>query len=147
MGHSRRKALSAGLALAFTAPTAGLAAAGGAKPDAELIALCARFDVLERKATACTGNHPCGSPAERAADAKRAKIVVQQEELVEQIVDLPCTTAAGVFAVGRSLAGYLSPEELEDENNHDMEHRLLAALLRAITRGQGGLVEDLLRVV
>ena len=133
MSHSRRSAFTAGLALAFVAPVAGLAAA---EPDAELVRLCAEFDVLEQRATNCIGDHPPGSVAEQATDAKRAKLVARQEELVERIVDLPCNTVAGAFAMGRSLAGYLDPSELEDKNNHDMEGRLLAALMRTITQGQ-----------
>ena len=135
MAHSRRKALTAGLALVFAAPVAGLAAA--VEPDAELIRLCAEFDALEQAKIALDGEHPSGSAGEQAEDAERDRLTAQQNRLVDSIYELPCTSSAGIHALGKSLAGYLSPEDLEDEAAYDTENALLIALLRAVTQGQG----------
>ena len=124
MGHSRRKALTAGLALAFAAPAAGFAASA-AEPDAELVALCGAFDVLEEA-------------GEGTDDAGRDRLADQKGVLLERIVALPCLTAAGVYALGRSLAGFVGEAELADDFKPFAENRLLAAMLRGITRGQGG---------
>ena len=94
MTHSRRKALKAGLALAFATPAVAISAA---EPDAELIALCRQIDALETSLN-LRGEQVDAhdSPGEREFNQFVDVVRRQQWELAHRICALPCVPPAVV---------------------------------------------------
>lgn len=107
---SRRSLLRATLALPLAAPAAVAAPAG----DAALIRLCGAFDAWERRDQALSGAHLPGSPGAVAEYALNERHCAEKGALLDRICDLPCTTPAGINALGNTLALYVGEEELED---------------------------------
>ena len=100
---SRRHLAGAGAALLTLVGTS--AALGCAtEADAELIALCAEIDALEELLTlrGLQEDEP-GSPEEDAYGDLVAAAREQQATLTRRICALPCTTRAGLRALGATL--------------------------------------------
>ncbi len=123
---NRRSLLSATPAVMALA-SAGIGRAGEAaapSPDADLIALCAQLDNLERAYLASDFE-------DDAADPKRKAIAAAQAPFVDAICVQPPQTLPGFLALARSLALW-SPDAVTDPGSGGYtDDRLLSALLRA----------------
>ncbi len=108
---ARRAFLTGGLAAtASAAAMASIQSAAGAasvSPDAELIGLCAAFDVLERRIDALFEG--VGALEFDAADTAACVIEVDQRQVLDRIFALTPATDEGCRAVARSLA-LLAPD-------------------------------------
>ncbi|SIQ46196.1 MULTISPECIES: hypothetical protein [Acidiphilium] len=117
-------ALAAGTAAALVAPIA----AHASNPDAELIALCARFDANERRyLTLYTDDIPIEDEAAR--DALAEPIQAEQRDLAERITSYRITTLAGFAAVARSL-GLWDSTIGEPSEHSGIDEQLVAMLVR-----------------
>ncbi len=134
MSTSTRRGLLGGAAVLAVAP-------GGpalpAHPDAELIALCAKLDALEREYLATDFGAKPNSPADDQAEAERARITDAQAPIVDAICARSPQTTAGAVAVARSLA--LWDGDLFRNGGPDgcTNERLVAVLVRGLT-GRAG---------
>ncbi len=117
--------LAAGTAAAMMAPI--VAKAGN--PDAELIALCARFDANERRYLSfySGGSNEITDDDER--DAIAGPIQDQQGEIAGQITSHRITTLAGFAAVARSL-GLWDSQIGEPDEHGCINDQLVAMLVR-----------------
>ena len=108
-----------------------------APDDADLIALCAQLDALEREYLATNFNLMPGTPEDDAAEAERARIAEAQQPLVDAICARPPQTVAGAVAVAHSLA--LWDGDLFRQGGPDgyTNERLVAVLVRGLT-GRAG---------
>jgi len=100
-----RRALLTGSVAAVAAMATGVAVSAGAvpaNPDAELVALCADFDALERRIDALFEG--VSALDFDAADAAACVIEVDQRRVLDRICTLTPTTDEGCRAVARSLA-------------------------------------------
>ena len=127
-------------AAGFTA-LAGVAAASIALPDqvtasaittssgdAELIALCGRFNELERL---CEATYDGVSiEAEEAAEAHREPWKVEQEDLLDRIIPLQATTLDGFRARARMWALWDGELKKDGEQSSYWEDRMAWALVR-----------------
>jgi hypothetical protein len=77
--------------------------------DAELIALCAKFDVLQRQSLAVFET----TDDDDEQDAALAPLWDGQNDLVDRITELRATTTAGFIALANTLALH-SPEMVEE---------------------------------
>jgi len=102
---SRRRLLAA--APAALALSGAAAAPAAHNPDAELVALCADFDALERRIDALFEG--VSALEFEAADAAACVIEVDQRQVLDRICALTPVTYEGCKAVARSLA-LLSPD-------------------------------------
>ncbi len=104
-------------------------------PDAALIALCAKFDALERQYQGSDFTHDDDTPEGAAADAERDAIIQQQGPLLQHICAVPFTTMDGAVAVARTLALYTDDFDgylwVEDRNDY-FDARLTQALVRGL---------------
>jgi len=98
------------------------------EPDAELIAACAAFDVLERQYRAIVSDAAAGSLEDLAADAERARLVEAQRPLVAIMVDRRAVTREG--QVARAMSLILWAPELMEEGPGDTVECLTYAVLR-----------------
>lgn len=105
--------------------------------DAELIRLCAEFDVLERRRQN-VANSAKTIEEETAADLVWAEISLQQDPMLDRICSLPCVTLAGIGALAATLMLWDSDELSihEDDTLAPANDRLTAALLRATLAGR-----------
>ena len=101
-------------------------------PDAELLAVCAEFDALERAYLATFTGFKAGSPEEEAAEAEQERLRAVQEPLVDRICELRAVTREGQVARARSLA--LWDAELMKSQN-DTGGWLTAAIVRDLIAG------------
>ena len=105
-----RRALLTGSAAAVAAMATGAVALAGAAPagsDAELIALCADFDALERRIDALFEG--VSALDFDAADAAACVIEVDQRRVLDRICALTPVTDNGCRALARSLT-LLAPD-------------------------------------
>ena len=97
--HHQRVGINVGQVLALL-----VGAAATPLPNADLIAACAAFDVLEQAyIEAATHEGPIGSEVEQIRQDDCARIAAKQETLIADIVELRATTPAGHAARARSL--------------------------------------------
>lgn len=108
-------------------------AAPSVHPDAELIALCAQLDALERAYLATDFAADDDTPAGDAAEAERERIAAAQEPIVDAICASPPLTPAGAVAVAHSLALWDAELLKKGGRGHCTDDRLLAALVRGLT--------------
>jgi len=103
-----------------------------APDDAELIALCAQLDALEREFLATDFGAKPDTPADDHAEAERARIADAQVPIVDAICARPPQTAAGAVAVAHSLA--LWDGDLFRNSGPDgyTNERLVAVLVRGL---------------
>ncbi len=128
MAQSRRMMLKASIAVSLAIPAAAATPAG----DAELIRLCAEFDALERRLQAFDTSNLADPQVEEEWEAFCTMISAQQRPLLDRLCTLPCSTTAGVYALGRTLALYLDKMDMEDTPGGYVDSRLTGALLRGI---------------
>ncbi len=125
---NRRKLLSTAPAAMVLAGT-DAAAAHTAQPDAELIALCAEFEVLERKAVAALATN---DEDQDRADAVAEAIDREQAPIVAAITACRPTTLAGFTALA-TIAVLWSPELIRvSPIQGDTGERLLQVMLRGM---------------
>ncbi len=126
---NRRKLLSTAPAAMVLAGT-DAAAAYTAQPDAELIALCAEFEVLERKAVAALAMN---DEDQDRADAVAEAIDREQAPIIAAITAICPTTLAGFTALA-TIAVLWSPELIRiSPIQGDTGERLLQVMLRGMT--------------
>ncbi len=120
----------------LAAGTAALLAGGAivpalaASPDAGLVALCARFDALQRQRAALF-EAPCGIEDEDARDEAAHPIEAAQIALVPGICALRATSVESYQARAAIAAAWAPP--LLDLRAPGVSDRLVAALLRDLT--------------
>lgn len=145
-----RRTLGAGLfaIMAGSVITSGIAAGAAASvtdpippsPDAELIALCAEFDVLERhRQQAC--NTAVTMEEDAAADLVWTEVRRQQAPMLNRMCTLPCTTLAGLGALAASLVLWDSGEmDVQEDDVQGLTiNRLTTAMLRAALAGRAAI--------
>jgi hypothetical protein len=122
MAHlSRRAALTASMVLAV--PIAALA--GGASPDAELLALCAEYHAAAEYARNLDGRQVPDAvwlAAERRAD-----------DMLEQVAAIPAATLPGLVAKARAAQAYralMLPPPADREWTEDLAESVIEDLLR-----------------
>lgn len=130
-----RRAVLAGGAAALTmaAWPATATSAFPASPDANLIALCAGLDALQRRLDALflTNWRGMTDPELEAADAKAYGIDGEQRVLLDQVCGLTPATPSGWAALARSMV-LLRPDLLGAGPNTDPDVRLAAVLVRGL---------------
>lgn len=139
---SRRRTLFAAasavvLGGGITAGAAASVADFAEQPDAELIRLCAEFDVLERRRQH-VANSAKTMEEDAAADLVWKDISQRQDPLLDRICSLPCVTLAGIGALAATLMLWDSDELpiRKDDVEAPANDRLTAALLRATLAGR-----------
>ncbi|MCU4161741.1 hypothetical protein AiwAL_16810 [Acidiphilium sp. AL] len=117
--------LAAGVAAVLVAP---IAAAAAPNADAELIALCARFDALTRYKGAVMAIPGLTIAEEKERDRTLAPLRAEQERLLDQITDtdMAAKTLEGVKARYRMIMLY-GPECIESAS--DWEEMMIGAFL------------------
>lgn len=137
----RRSLLSAAAAVTVgSGIVAGIAASVAdytETPDAELIRLCAEFDVLERHRQQVT-NAATTIEEDDIADRVWEDVRRQQGPMLDRICSLPCVTVAGLGALSASLMLWDRGEVTvaEDDPAAPTNKRLMAALMRATLAGR-----------
>ncbi len=131
---ARRRAVltgTAAVAAALASCSIARAEAAPASPDAELIALCAEMDAMQRRIDAMFDS-TISSMSFEEADAASAVIEVDQLPILDRICAMTPVTMAGCQALARSLALVTSghPEPGPDATT---DRRLTFALLRGLT--------------
>lgn len=98
--------------------------------DAELVAVCARFDAIERH----INSHYSGGSRKIEDDEERDAVLAPFQEaqapLLEHIVELRATTLDGFLARARTLALWDAQAIRQIGPENYLNERLLAALLR-----------------
>ncbi|MCW8309304.1 hypothetical protein AruPA_19955 [Acidiphilium sp. PA] len=117
--------LAAGTAAALVAPIAAQAS----NPDAELIALCARFDANERHYLSFHTGGENHIPDDDARDTVTDPIQDEQRALAREITSHRITTLAGFAAVAQSL-GLWDSQIGEPEQHGCINDQLVAMLVR-----------------
>ena len=102
----------------------------GTEPDAELIALCSRFNSLERQIIASYGM--LGDKLEDEEDALREPLQEAQKPLLEQIMGLRATTIEGHRARAAMFRLWYDPLEGEGRPDGNWAGRLAWALVRDV---------------
>ena len=128
---SRRNLAGAALlALAGTASTADAMPAVQLDPEAEL---CAEIDALEDLLTV-RGEHggKPGGPEEVEYDDLVSAVWERQKVLTDRICALPCTTPAGLRALGRTILAYRDAHGVAADGNDYPEGLLIERVLRHI---------------
>ncbi len=128
---NRRRTL-ASLAAGTAAALVAQIAAHAGSPDAELIALCTRFDANERRYLALYSDD-IPIEDETARDALAEPIQAEQRDLAERITNYRITTLAGFAAVARSL-GLWDSTIGEPSEHSGIDEQLVAMLVRDARR-------------
>ncbi len=138
MSGSTRRGLLGGAAVLAVAPSRQVWLPDGRKPksdnpDAELIALCAQLDALEREFLATDFAAKPYTAADDHAEAERDRIADAQAPIVDAICAKPPQTVAGAVAVAHSLA--LWDGDLFRQGGPDgcTNERLVAVLVGGLT--------------
>ncbi len=104
-------------------------------PDAELIGLCARCDVLQQQVDALHVRPSDDMTIdqeiawEQARDVRIKPVSDQQEELFERICELRVTTMQGHVARARTLVGW-DKEVCRPGDYHSWSEQLVGAVVR-----------------
>jgi hypothetical protein len=126
---NRRKLLSTAPAAVVLAGT-DAAAAHAAQPDAKLVALCAEFEVLERKFIASLAKN---NEEQDRADAICDAIYHEQAPIVAAITACCPTTLTGFTALA-NVAVMVNPMLVDvAQTDGDYSERLLQVMLRGMT--------------
>ena len=120
-------ALAAALATAAALP----ALAATTSPDAELIALCDEFNVLERHFLASFDR----IPDDDTRDLANGPIHEAQAELVERMSELTATTIEGFSALAGAIALW-APDVLDRWDEGDLSERMIAMIVRDLGAGE-----------
>lgn len=130
-----RRALLAGSA-ASVAVAAGIVVAASvppANPDADLLALCARLDLLQRRIDQLFPADWYGmtDAGLEAADAAARHLEAEQRPILDQLCALTPVTSGGCAALAH-LVALLRPDLLRAGPGEDPDVRLLAVLVRGL---------------
>ncbi len=132
MKRSTRRGVLGGAAALTVAPAA-LATPADLHPDAELIAVCAEFDAIERH----INSHYAGGSRKIEDDEERdvaiAPFQEAQEPLLERIIELRASTPDGFIARARTLALWDTEAIRHIGPENYLNERMLVALLRDMT--------------
>ncbi len=128
---SRRGLLSGSILAGLGALAAIPALAATAHPDAELIALCDEFNVLERQYVASFDL----IADDDARDAVNRPLHDTQAELVERMSELTATTIEGFSALAGAIALW-APDVLERWDEGDLSERMIAMMVRDLGAGE-----------
>ena len=121
LGGAALAALTGGaFGAAIVLPDPGEAVPVIASPDAELLAACAAFDVLEAAYRATDFNAVPHTPEAYTADAEQDRISAEQRPLVVRMTELRATTHEGRMARARSLVASW-PEIMADGEGSTLE--------------------------
>ncbi len=101
--------------------------------DAELIALCAQLDALEREYLATDFSAMPHTPTDDHAEAERARIEDAQAPIVDAICAQTPQTTAGAVAVAHSLALWDGDLFRNGGPDGGINERLVALLVRSLT--------------
>jgi len=134
-GSTGRRSLLSAAPAAIVLAGAGISGsvqAAAPNPDAELIALCAKLDALEREFLATDFGALPNTPAGDRAEAEQDRISAAQRPIVNAICARLPITHEGVVGVARSLA--LGDADLFRRGGPDgyPNDRLIAALVRGL---------------
>ncbi len=135
---NRRKLLTgaagalAGTTLAIGGAAAKVRQVGEATPglDAELIAVCAEFDTLERQSCIINGTGPDCVPDDDEADRVTAPIRARMHELLDRMDRLRAASPAGIQARAHCLAQHAGHLDYSFDYPETMVGRLLIYLMR-----------------
>lgn len=128
---SRRALFGAGAALIVGGAIATTANAAPAGADAELIALCAAFDRIERKRVAIL-NDPATPEDDAIRDALVTPLHNEQDNLGPKIWATPATTLEGIQAKARTVTLW-APHFADGPRGWDDE--FVASILRDLLAG------------
>ncbi len=128
---SRRGLLSGSILAGLGALAAIPALAATAHPDAELIALCDEFNVLERQYVASFDR----IPDDDTRDLANGPIHEAQAELVERMSELTATTIEGFSALAGAIALW-APDVLDRWDEGDLSERMIAMIVRDLGAGE-----------
>ena len=131
---SRRSLLNAAVPAAMMLTGAGIGtavAAHAVQPDAELIALCADFDVLERKLQAAYIGVTTAAESARA-DAVAERVADEQAPILDAITACRPSTLAGFKALAVSLALWDTELLKGDPMQGCTDERLMLTLVRSM---------------
>lgn len=127
---NRRRTLAgfaAGTAAALVVPMAAMAGT----PDAELIAMCARFTDLEKTKKAIYSTGPDSIEADRQKESMISPLQEEQEAILDRIVDMKAITVEGLKARLRMIMVY-EPQCIDMPQGWD--DYMVAALLTDMQR-------------
>ncbi len=130
---SRRSLLAVAGPAALVLGGAAAAAPAVSSPDAELVALCARLDALEREFLATDFAAMPNTPEGDHAEAEQDRIADAQAPIVDAICARPPRTAAGAAAVAHSLALWDAELFRDAGPGGYTNKRLVAVLVRGLT--------------
>ena len=103
-------------------------------PDAELLEVCAAFDVLERAYATSCADLPVSGPECDASEIEQGRIYDEQQPLVARMCELRAITREGQAARARSLATW-HPELTWPGQSGDTGRRLTIAIVRDLIGG------------
>ena len=128
----RRSLFGAAALLALATP----ARAADYNPDAELIALCAEFDALERQFLATDFAALPNTPAGEAAEQEQARLADGQRTIAGRISSTPFSTMQGAVALASTLAFFTGDMDgtLWTDDDGYIDQRLHIALMRGLIR-------------
>ena len=110
-----------------------------ANPDADLLAICAEFDVCERQTSIIHGTGPDCVVDDDEADVASAPFFARMYALLDRMKELRATTPAGIQARAHSLAQHAGHGEYSFDYGETIPGRLLIYLMRD-SAALGGLV-------
>ncbi len=99
-------------------------------PDAELIAVCAEFDALERQSCIINGTGPDCVPDDAEADRVSAPIRARMHALLDRMDELRAASPAGIQARAHCLAQHAGHLDYSFDYPETMVGRLLIYLMR-----------------
>lgn len=129
---NRRKLLTAAAPAALALSGAAIAAPSAHNPDAELIALCARY-VAQTRAFCAVGKHTwdmsCSNPEWIRCHDLACAMVPGMDALEAQITDTPARTVAGPLAKAEASRHQMSGDADRDTGPMDPENGLAWSLI------------------
>ncbi len=130
-----RRTLLAATASAAVLSGAAAAASATPHPDAELIALCARYVALDREFCS-VGQHTWdmsfSDPEYIRCEKIACALVPEMHELEEQIADMPARTVPGLLAKANAGRHQLSGDADRDPSPSDPDNALTWSLLEEV---------------
>ena len=127
---NRRSTLKAAMASAAAIVAPAVATAAG-NPDAELIAMCDRFVLLQAEYEAAYKVPDLTIETEERIDAQTAPLEAETQDLLDRITRMKAETASGVAAIARAAHAYADSRELDPTNERlYLCDRLNALLIR-----------------
>ena len=137
---SRRALLAGSGGVLLAGAALGVAGAGagadGASPDAELIALCARFDVLQDKIYSYAYEGPDYIHDDDERTLAGEPLFAEQEDLLEEIFEIKAQTFAGFLARAKTYR-YYDADRFERDHQGYWDQMMVFALIRDMDAYRG----------